>query len=72
MKAPTEPVAFAWEPLSPRGVAAFAHADWGRLLLVQFIVAVLTATTITWFLISGCLPILQTAIRQLPAQGAIR
>ncbi len=72
MKASVEPVAFAWEPLSPKGVAAFARAKWIRLLLVQFIVALLVAMTIVWFLARCWFPIVQTAIRQLPAEGAIR
>ena len=36
---------FAWEPLTPRGVAAFARARLGRLLLVQFIAALLASGT---------------------------
>ena len=39
MSALSEPT-FAWEPLTPRGVAAFARASFGRLFLVQTIVAV--------------------------------
>ncbi len=42
MSVPAEPTA-AWEPFTPRGVAAFAGAGFGRLLLVQFIVALLAA-----------------------------
>ncbi len=64
--------AFAWEPLTPRGVAAFAHARPGRLLVVQFIIAVLTAIAVDWFLASGCFPTITAAIKQLPEQGEIR
>ena len=38
---------FAWEPLTPYGVAAFARATPGRLLLVQLVVALLAAGVIT-------------------------
>jgi len=64
--------AFAWEPLTPRGVAAFAHARLGRLLLVQFITAILAAITVDCFLVSSCFPTITTAIKQLPDQGEIR
>ncbi|MGA2786011.1 MAG: hypothetical protein ABSF60_00645 [Verrucomicrobiota bacterium] len=63
---------FAWEPLTPRGVAAFAHARFSRLLLVQFVVASLAAATIVGFLSNGCFPTVRAAIRNLPATGAIR
>jgi hypothetical protein len=62
----------AWEPLTPRGVAAFAHARLSRLLLVQFVIASLAATAVVWFLSDGCFPTVRAAIRNLPATGAIR
>ena len=62
----------AWEPLTPRGVAAFARARLGRLLVVQFIVAVLTAIAVDCFLDMGCFPTISAAIKQLPDQGEIR
>src|SRR5687767_9056439 len=40
----------AWQPITFRGVAAFAGAKLGRLLLVQLIVALLTAGAVGWFL----------------------
>lgn len=66
------PSTFAWEPLTPRGVAAFAHAPLNRLLLVQLILALLAATSIAWFLHDGCFPIMREAIHNLPAAGEIR
>jgi len=63
---------FAWEPLTPRGVAAFARARPGRLLVVQFFVAVLTAIAVDWLLACGCFPTITAAIKQLPDQGEIR
>ena len=62
----------AWQPLTFRGVAAFAEAKLGRLLLVQFIVALLTAGTVCWFLSIHWFPSVRNAIRQLPETGAIR
>ena len=63
---------FAWEPLTPRGVAAFARANLGRLLLVQFIVALLAAAAIVWFFDDGFFPAISEAIQKLPADGEIR
>jgi len=63
---------FAWEPLTPRGVAAFARATTSRLFLVQFIVALLTAVSIVWFLHDGCFPTVSAAIQNLPVSGEIR
>jgi len=63
---------FAWEPLTPRGVAAFARAKLGRLLLVQFIVALLAAAAVAWFFDDGCFPTISAAIQKLPADAEIR
>jgi hypothetical protein len=63
---------FAWEPLTPRGVAAFARARLSRLLLVQLVVASLAATAVIWFLSNGWFSTVRAAIRSLPATGAIR
>src|SRR5271170_5749378 len=63
---------FAWEPLTPRGVAAFAHSSFSRLLLVQFILALLVAASVAWFLYDGCFPVIREAIHNLPAAGEIR
>ena len=71
MSAPAKP-AFAWEPLTPRGVAAFARASFSRLLLVQLIIAMLAAGSVAWFLDTGCFPVITEAIQKLPAAGEIR
>jgi hypothetical protein len=63
---------FAWEPFTPRGVAAFAHARFGRLLLVQFIVALIAAASVVWFLDDSVFPVVKTAIQNLPDAGEIR
>jgi hypothetical protein len=62
----------AWEPLTPRDVAAFTRAKFGRLFLVQFIVALLVAAALVWFLYDGCFPTVRYAIRQMPDTGEIR
>ena len=62
----------AWQPLTPRGVATFARAPLVRLLIVQFIVALLAAGTVVWFLHKDWFPQIGEAIRQLPPQGELR
>jgi len=61
----------AWLPFTPRGVAAFASASLGRLLLVEIIIALLVAGTLVWFLANTWLPTIRRAIHQLPDQGII-
>src|SRR5262249_43556347 len=62
---------FAWQPLTFRGVAAFARASFSRVLLVQFIVALLAAGAVVWFLRTAWFPTVRTAITQLPNEGQI-
>ncbi len=72
MNTSSAPTPFAWQPLTGRGVAAFASAPLGRLLLVQFLVALLAASSVVWFLQKAWFPTIGQAIRQLPAQGELR
>ncbi|MGA9876102.1 MAG: hypothetical protein WBQ21_09860, partial [Solirubrobacteraceae bacterium] len=76
MSAAAEPAArpdpFAWEPLTPYGVAAFARASVARLLLFQLLAALLAAGAITWFFYDSIFPVVQTAIQQLPDTSSIR
>src|SRR5688572_4766444 len=62
----------AWQPLTPRGVAAFAHAPLRRLLLVQFLVALLVAGVVAWFFADRYFPLVSKAIAQLPAASEVR
>jgi uncharacterized membrane protein YgdD (TMEM256/DUF423 family) len=66
----TEP-AFAWEPITPRGVAAFARASFERLFVVQALVALLAAAAVVWTLSDGIFPTIDRAIAQLPDAGEI-
>lgn len=70
MDATTAPA--AWQPLTPRGIAAFAHGRLRRLLLVQLIVALLVGITVAWLLHDGIFPTVTSAIEQLPSKGKIR
>jgi hypothetical protein len=62
----------AWEPVTPRGVAAFARASNGRLFLVQLMVALIVAATVVWFIYDAWFPTVRAAIKQLPEAGEIR
>lgn len=70
MSASARPIR-AWEPFTPRGVAAFAGDGLGRLLLVQCLAALCAAAAIVWFIDSNCFPVIGTAIQKLPATGEI-
>jgi hypothetical protein len=59
------------EPFTPRGVAAFARGKFSRLLLAQFMVALLAAVSLTLSLNENCFSVVQTAIQNLPDAGKI-
>jgi hypothetical protein len=65
------PAPQAWEPLTPRGIASFAAARFGRLFLVELIVALIAAGVAVWFLYSTWFPSISETIRRLPQQGLI-
>jgi hypothetical protein len=62
---------FAWEPVTPRGVASFARASYERLLAVQALFALATALIVVWVLATGFFPTVDDAISQLPDTGQI-
>ncbi len=70
MSASIEP-AFAWEPITPRGVAAFARGSFERLFVMQAVIALLAAAAMVWVLSDGIFPTIDAAIRQLPDAGEI-
>lgn len=72
MNESVEKAQFAWQPLTLRGIAAFAGAPLSRLLLIQFIVALLAAVSVVWFLHRDWFPIISDSIRQLPPRGELR
>ena len=70
MNAFREP-SFAWEPLTPRGVAAFARASFERLFIVQSVFALLATAAVVWCLSDGIYPVIDEAINQLPDAGSV-
>jgi hypothetical protein len=69
---PSEQRPIAWQPITPRGVAAFAGASWRRLAVVELMVAVLAAGTVLWFLHAAWVPAMKAAIQALPESGEVR
>ena len=63
---------YAWQPLTFRGVAAFAHASYQRLFWVQTFFAVLCAVAIVWALIHAWTPVIRSAVRNLPNEQPAR
>jgi hypothetical protein len=66
-----EPIKPAWQPLTFGGVARFAAASLGRLLLLQTVVAGLVALTIAAFLSGILLTSIREAINRLPPDSKI-
>ncbi len=59
------------EPFTPRGVAAFARAEAGRLCLAQTVTALLAAVSLACFLDDNCYSVIHEAILNLPDAGKI-
>lgn len=62
----------AWQPITPAGVAAFAYAPLRRLLLVQFVVALLVGLAAAWFAYDAYVPVIDEVILRLPASGEMK
>lgn len=67
----SEPGPQAWQPFTPRGVAAFADAPLGRVLLVQALSAGCVALVVMWFVHARWFAVLQEAVQRLPDAGTI-
>lgn len=61
----------AWQPLTARGVAAFAHCRLGRLLTVQFVFALMVAAAVAWFVHHAWVPVLDEFVSRLPEASEI-
>jgi hypothetical protein len=72
MESSVDQPSIAWQPFTPRGVAAFARASVGRLLVMQFVAALLAAGTVVWFLNTCWFPTVGAAIDRLPESGAVK
>jgi hypothetical protein len=73
-KTPDKPLTprHAWQPFTPRGVAAFGVATLTRVVLAQCAVAGAVAIALVWFLRLAWVPVVNEAIQRLPDAGFIR
>jgi hypothetical protein len=62
----------AGQPFTFGGVARFAHASLGRLLLAQLIFGVLTGLAVMWLAALGWAPVIDEAVSKLPETGGIQ
>lgn len=60
-----------WQPLTPRGAAAFARASLNLVCGFQLAVAALLAVSLVWFLHVAVFPVVRQGIQQLPEEGVI-
>lgn len=72
MNEPDQKPPLAWQPFTPRGVAAFGRAPAGRMLVVQLVLALVIAGVVVWFLRGDWYPVVTRAVNALPEEGAIR
>ncbi len=63
---------FAWQPLTPGGVARFARATLGRVLLVELIVAVIVGLAMAWLLRRTWAPAIAQAAHSMPDSARIQ
>ena len=62
----------SWQPITFGGVASFARGSFSRLFVVQFILALLVASSVSVFLATAWFPVVEKAIARLPEKGTIR
>src|SRR6188472_151485 len=69
---PETRLANAWQPFTPLGVAAFARAPLARLMILEFIVALVAAAVLIWFFSANYSPSILEAIQNLPDEAALQ
>ncbi|MEO6035349.1 MAG: hypothetical protein ABIQ35_08850 [Verrucomicrobiota bacterium] len=60
----------AWQPFTPRGVAAFARASGSRVLFLKSVVALAAAVVVVWFFNTTYATSVSEAIRHLNDEAA--
>lgn len=65
-------LASAWQPFTPRGVAAFAPARPSRVFVLKLSVALLATAAVIWFLKTNYFPSISEAIKNLPDEAALQ
>jgi len=62
---------FAAEPITPRGMVAFAYGSFTRVWVTQFLVALVAAVSVLWFFDQSCAPTVKKAIGNLTGSGQL-
>ncbi len=62
----------AWQPFTPRGVAAFAQASVARLFVLESIVAIFATIIVVWFIHANYLPSIFEAIKNIPDEAVLQ
>ncbi|MEO6184411.1 MAG: hypothetical protein ABIP71_15190 [Verrucomicrobiota bacterium] len=71
MEENAQPIANAWQPFTPKGVAAFAQSPPSRWITLQLIVAFIAASVVIWFLNANYSPAILEAAQHSPDRAAI-
>lgn len=61
----------AWQPFTPRGIAAFAYASNNRLIIVQLLIAIAFAFVCLWFIRSQWMPVVEAGMAVVPEGTSI-
>ncbi len=72
MEDDAQPIANAWQPFTPKGVAAFAQSPPSRWITLQLVVAFIAAAVVIWFLNANYSPAILEAIHNSPDSAAIQ
>lgn len=62
----------AWQPFTPRGVAAFAQASWARVVFFISVIALIATVMVVWFIHANYFPPISEAIKNLPDEAALQ
>ena len=62
----------AWQPFTPKGVAAFARSPVARLMTLETVVALTAAAVMIWFCHVNYFPTIREAIQELPDTAILK
>lgn len=69
---PETRLANAWQPFTPLGVAAFARAPLARVMVLQFVVALIAGAVVVWFFNTSYSPSILEATQNLPDEATLQ
>ncbi|MDB6130739.1 MAG: hypothetical protein JWM04_1846 [Verrucomicrobiales bacterium] len=66
-----KPKRFAWQPFTPRGVAAFSTGTFDRVLFLLILLGILISGVFVWFVKTRYCPVVVEFLNGLPESGAV-